>query len=107
MTVVVSVVSVVSVSGECQWSVPLPVHKEWTGNCGLAPNRPAEYPGHAVSATVVRDRGAARCRGAAVPRRDRRRAGNLALAGTRDREPRTVNLMTSRLVERNGPGPSH
>ena len=33
-----------------------------------------------------RDRGAARCRGAAVPRRDRRRAGNLALAGTRDRD---------------------
>jgi hypothetical protein len=43
---------------------------------------PAEYPGHAVSATVVRP--------GAVARRDRRRAGNLALAGNAG--PRTVNL---------------
>ena len=65
MSVVVSVVSVVSVSGECQW------FKYTTGvDWRQRRKRPAEYPGHAVSATVVRPGAVARpCRGAtgAVP----------------------------------------
>ncbi len=46
--------------------------KEWTG---------AKDAGGVSRSRGQRDRGAARCRGAAVARRDRRRAGNLALAG--------------------------
>ena len=45
---------------------------EWTG---------AKEAGGVSRSRGQRDHGAARCRGAAVPRRDRRRAGNLALAG--------------------------
>ena len=84
MSVVVSVQSVVSVSGVSVSGSTSPVHKEWTG---------AKEAGGVSRSRGQRDRGAARCRGAAVPRRDRRRAGNLApWPGQRDRDRSTSTV---------------
>ena len=84
MSVVVSVQSVVSVSGVSVSGSTSPVHKEWTG---------AKEAGGVSRSRGQRDRGAARCRGAAVARRDRRRAGNLApWPGQRDRDRSTSTV---------------
>ncbi len=82
MSVVVSVVSVVSVSGSS-------TQREWTG----AKEAGGVSRSRGQRENVVRPGAVARpCRSAtgAVPQRDRRRAGNLALAGNAG--PRTVNL---------------